>query len=288
MKTLIKRECAFAPFVGEFGHLLSHVLPFLNFLHKMGVKIHICGLEIHEVYFYDSDSKPIYKSFTKLRDFYAENTPYCNNPLYPNDVALEIAEYKKNKSKFIYWDILDIDLYVNGFTTWTYHNRFVKLIKYKPEIPKSNKSKPVVALFLRNKGGWASVRGEDWDYQELIQLISPHCETLYITGHPSFSNKIIERDNIKVEITSDNNEIIVICRKANFIITQLSGIHYLGLYTDTKVLLLIKGDFDPSNYFKDDRYRNILNNSSHWELIANSKLLIESLKKHESKLHIAN
>ncbi|MFN8712856.1 MAG: hypothetical protein ACK5Z2_08375, partial [Bacteroidota bacterium] len=37
-KTLRKKECFYGPFKGEFGHFLTHNLPFLAYLHSRGVK----------------------------------------------------------------------------------------------------------------------------------------------------------------------------------------------------------------------------------------------------------
>ena len=39
LKTLLFKKCIVGPFVGEFGHLLSYIIPFISFLNSKGVKV---------------------------------------------------------------------------------------------------------------------------------------------------------------------------------------------------------------------------------------------------------
>lgn len=299
IRTFYKKECYIGPFVGEFGHLLSHVLPFISFLNSKGIKVHYCGPKIHEAFFKDEEGDSIYKTYHELRDFYSEVSPRCNEPIYPADVQLEINKFKSNSKKHnsVYWNLLgDLDsykenysyyldksLYWNGFCTWIYHNKFLKVYKFKKHIEKDFYDKPNIVLFARKKGGYSPVRGDDWDFNELINHIEPYCNKITVLGHPAFSHIINEREKVKCLLTSDNEIILNECRKANFIINQLSGTHYLGVYLDTAVLLLMKGKYDESNVLKDSKYRKALNSKYDLNLIENYEQLLKTLKNYEKK-----
>ena len=60
-KSIQKKECYFGPFVGEFGHLLSHVIPFVSYLNELGIKITYVGPEIHKPLFKSSENGYIIK-----------------------------------------------------------------------------------------------------------------------------------------------------------------------------------------------------------------------------------
>ena len=299
IRTFYKKECYIGPFVGEFGHLLSHILPFISFLNSKGIKIHYCGPEIHKPFFRDLEGKLIYETYHELRDFYSEITPRCNEPVYPTDIQSDINKFQSNskKNNSVYWNLLgnlrrykenypnylDKDLYWNGFCTWIYHNKFLKVHKFKNSLKKYSFKKPSIVLFARKKGGHSAVRGDDWDYNELILKIKDYCHKITILGHPAFSHTFNETQKVKVLITSDNEVILNECRKANFIINQLSGTHYLGVYLDTPVLLLMKGIFDKSNVLKDSKYRKALKSKFDLKLVENYIQLIKNLKNYEKK-----
>jgi hypothetical protein len=202
-RTLIKKECYLGPFVGEFGHLLSHIVPFVSFLSSRGVKVHLCGPKIHKPFFKNEKGLVIYESYQELRDFYSEVTPHCNDPLYPvdvqNDINLFISKSKINGS--VFWNLLNRSLYWDGFCTWMYHNKFLKIYKFKNSIEKHSYSKPCIVIFARKKGSHSMVRGDDWDYNELISKIKDHCHKITILGHPAFSHKFNETQKVKVLIT---------------------------------------------------------------------------------------
>ena len=284
-KTLIKKECYLGPFVGEFGHLLSHIVPFVSFLSSKGVKVHLCGPKIHKPFFKNENGSVIYESYHELRDFYSEVTPHCNDPLYPVDVQNDINLFisKSKISGSVFWNLLNRSLYWDGFCTWMYHNKFLKIYKFKNSVEKHSYSKPCVVIFSRKKGSHSKVRGADWDYNELISKIKDHCHQITILGHPAFSHTFDKKKKVKVLITSNNEVILNECRKANFIINQLSGTHYLGVYLDTAVLLLMKGLYDNSNVLKDSKYRRALNSKYDLSLIENYEQLLKTLKNYEKK-----
>lgn len=284
-RTFLKKECYLGPFVGEFGHLLSHIVPFVSFLSDKGVKVHLCGPKIHKPFFKNEDGSVMYETFQELRDFYSDVTPHCNDPIYPNDVQKDIDLFisKSKKSGSVFWNLLNRSLYWDGYCTWIYKNKFLKINKFKNSIEKYSYNKPCIVLFARKKGVSSPVRGDDWDYNELISKIKDHCCKITILGHPAFSHSFKETKKVKVLITSNNEVILNECRKANFIINQFSGTHYLGVYLDTKVFLLMKGLFDNSTLLKDLKYRKALKSKYDLNLIENYKQLIKNLKNYETK-----
>jgi len=256
IKTIYKGECYFGPFVGEFGHLLSHIIPFITYLHSKGVRIHYCGPSIHKPYFVDQYGNPITYTYFELRDFYKEVSPVCNNQVFPKDVKSLVDNFciDASNSNLPFWDIREIFYYWDVFCKWEYFNNFVSIYKH----PKVNTSQKSVVLFARKKGSYSTVRGEDWDFQSVVDNIKNLVDKVYILGHPAFSYDIKSEKNVEVLLTSDNSITIDICKKANLIINQLSGTHYLGVYYDTPVILLLKGKIDYSNIKKDSKYRKLL------------------------------
>lgn len=258
LKTFYYKECYFGPFVGEFGHLLSHVIPFISYLHSKGIKVHYCGPSIHFPYFFDDTGNPIFHSFHELRDFYSEVSPICNDQFYPQDVKVEIESFilSAKNSGLPFWDIRSREFYFDTFCRWEYLNGFIKI--YRKRKNKKEISENSVVVFARKKGEYSPVRGEDWDFQKLINEIKNLTQKVYVLGHPAFSHQIEASDNVEVILTSDNAVILEKCSKADLIINQLSGTHYLGIYTNTRVLLLLKGQIDYSNIIKDRNFRKKL------------------------------
>ena len=149
INSMVKKECYFGPFVGEFGHLLSHVVPFISFLHSKGIKVNYCGPEIHKVFFYDDKKNLIVKNFYGIRDFYNEVKPFCNDQIYPEDVKLIINNFidKAKKSNLPFWDIRKRFFYLTCFCRWKYINGFVKLYPKK----KLDRKEFVISLFPSKK-----------------------------------------------------------------------------------------------------------------------------------------
>jgi len=283
--TLYHKECYFGPFVGEFGHLLSHVVPFLSYMYSKGVKVHYCGPVIHLPYFYDNHNHLIVSNYFKLRDFYSEISPECNDQIYPADIKPVIDEfvYLAKNSNLAFWDIRTRSFYFDTFCRWEYINGFIKTFKFN-KINKINHFSSIV-LFARKKGTYSPVRGEDWNFSELISEIKEYVHKIYVLGHPAFSHKLESEDNVEVILSSDNTIIIDKCIHADMILTQLSGTHYLGVYTDTRVLLLLKGKIDYSNIKKDRRLRRHMGEKYKLEYafsIADVKNILTNLKQNEN------
>ena len=109
IKTIIYKKCTIGPFVGEFGHLLSYVLPFVSYLHSKGVKVIYCGPSIHKHFFYDENKKLITDEYIELRDFYNEVSPNCNELIVPNDLKTFVNKFIENSktNNIPFWNISD-------------------------------------------------------------------------------------------------------------------------------------------------------------------------------------
>ena len=276
--TLVRKECYFGPFVGEFGHLLSHVLPFISYLNRKGVKIHYCGPDIHKPYFQKAYDGLLVTSYFGLRDFYSEVTPNCNEQIIPEDVRVKTVEFidAAKKSNLPYWNIGNEVFYWDVFCKWEYKYNFINTIKYMNKPLKYRKK--TVALFARKKGGYSPVRGDDWNFQEIADLMGNYVDEVFVIGHPAFSHNIKPSKNVKVVLTNDNSKILEICASSRVIINQLSGTHYLGVFLDTPVMLLLKGEnVDFSNIKKDSQYRKLLGEKYCWEIVKNNDELLNKV-----------
>ena len=280
-RTLYYKECYFGPFVGEFGHLLSHVVPFLSYLHSKGVKIYYCGPEIHSTFFVDDLGKTIITRYYPLRDFYSEISPICNDQLYPDDVNEKInifIEEAKN-SKYPFWDIRTRDFYWVVFCNWEYSNNFVKVYDLS-KVYKSNNENSVV-IFPRKKGAvYSPYYGSPWDFKEVANSIKHLFDTVYIIGHPSFSADIKSFDNVKTHFTNNNKEIVQICSNSKLIINQFSGTHYLSIYTQTPVLFIYHGQIRlPKIVAKGNRIREKLGDKQGISFAHSTKEIIDFVNR---------
>lgn len=276
-KAISDGECYIGPFVGEFGHLLSHIVPFVGYLHSKGVKIKYMGPSIHLTFFVDSDGNPIVSEYNELRDFYSEITPNCNDLNLPDDVREIVNRFirRAKKSDACYFDLSRKKYYWFGICLYMFESRRFKIYPRKLNQGRQNQ----VVLFARKKGDHSNVRGDNWDFQQLVdEIIDKTTLNIVILGHPAFSHSIESNNRVEVKLTSDNSLILEECAKSKFIINQLSGTHYLGLYTNTEVLLLLKGKHvNFSNYLKDLRYRLLLDPDSSMFVIKSKTELLSKL-----------
>ncbi len=246
--TLRKKECYYGPFKGEFGHFLAHTLPFLMYLHHKGVKIIYCGMSLHEPFMRDEKGNNIIHRFLPLRDFFHEVSPSSNSTVPPADVQVEITKFTEEalKSGLPFWNIGD------NFYYWFVHRSWLmKGHTYAYNIGKaySAQKENACAIFPRNKGAKSSRNnGEAWDYAKVIELIAPFFDKIYICGHPSQVQNL-KTDHPKVELAVGTNNALMLEKtsKAKLIITQHSGIAYVGEYTGTDVMLIYKGGQSPSD-----------------------------------------
>jgi len=73
------KKCCVGPFVGEFGHMLIHVLPFLNYLYLEGIKTTFCGHENQKVFCQDENGNSTVVDYHGLPNYFDTGVPDCND-----------------------------------------------------------------------------------------------------------------------------------------------------------------------------------------------------------------
>lgn len=238
---MARKECYYGPFKGEFGHFLLHNLPFLTHLHKHGVKIHYCGMELHKPFLIDERGNSMLTSVLWLRDFFGEIKPSSNVTVPPEDVQESIRLFKKTAtdSGLPFLDIDDHDMYWFVFRNWQLDGK--QGIYDLSSVYGKQKSCSCV-IFPRKKGGeFSPNNGGPWDYMELARTVAPHFDKVYLVGHPSLSADVTSEGNIELKISTDNAQTLKYCAESDLIITQHSGAVHLGAYVHTPVLIVFNG-----------------------------------------------
>jgi len=276
---LKKKECYYGPFKGEFGHFLLHNLPFLTNLHKRGVKIHYCGMELHRPFLIDDKGNSIIYKFYPLRDFFAEVPSRANETIPPPDVQIEIDKFQKSARacNLPYLNIGDKDMYWFVFRNWQLKKGRQSV--YNLEKVFQTQIENSCVIFPRKKGNAVTANnGGPWDYLEVARLISPFFDKVYLTGHPSMSAEMASEGNIEVCLSADNKVILEKCCNANLIITPHSGAVHLGLYTKSSVLLIFNGKPPIKGLIDTIRFRRHLTDEN-IELAFNKEQIVNSIKK---------
>lgn len=244
-KAIDQKECYIGPFIGEFGNFLLHVVPFLSHLYSKGVKIHFCGLHLHQPFLLNEKGQEIIFDFTVLRDFFAEAKPTGNKiEGLPEDVKKDIKLFvsKARKSNYPYLNIFENrNLYWYSFRNWQLKGkqRVFNLARVYGAV-KSNK---VVVFPRKMKEEFTKNNGARWDYEALGELLSGSFEEVVFIGHPEFSNNNKSKNSkVKYKLSGDNRDVLEECSTAKLIITQHSGAMHVGGYVHTPVLLIFKGD----------------------------------------------
>jgi hypothetical protein len=235
-------ECYYGPFKGEFGHLLLHNLPFLVHLHKQGVRINYCGMELHKPFFVDEAGKDFLHSFTSLRDFFAESKPSANQTILPEDVqqVVNVFSRKADSSGLPFLDISDKDMYWFVFRNWQLNG---KQSKYDLSKVYGDGKKNSCVIFPRKKGGEVTPNnGGPWNYLDIAKTVAPYFDEVQFVGHPSLSAEVPSEGNIKARVSYDNADTLKYCAEARLIITQHSGAVHLGSYVNTPVLIIFNGN----------------------------------------------
>ena len=240
-ETIKKGKCYYGPFKGEFGHMTAHTAPFLMYLHSKGVKIIYCGMELHKPLLVDESGKSIIHDFRSLRDFFSEVTPSSNSTIPPTDVQEEIKKFEQEaySSGYPFWNIGD------NYYYWFIHRNWIlngHTYVYHLEKFYKTKNENACCIFPRSKGSRISPNnGEKWDYENLINILKPYFDKIYVVGHPSQVLEIKTSDKVEICITTDNSKIFECVANSNLLITQHSGVNNLGEYLNTKVLIIYKG-----------------------------------------------
>ena len=276
------KECYYGPFKGEFGHMTAHTAPFLMYLHNKGVKIIYCGMELHKPLLVDESGKSIIYDFRSLRDFFWEVSPGSNSTIPPSDVQEEIKKFgeEASSSGYPFWNIGDNYYYwfihrnwlLNGHTHVYHLEKFYK-----------TKNENACCIFPRSKGAQKSHNnGERWDYENLINILKPYFDKIYVLGHPSQVLELKASDKVDVCITTDNSKIFECVANSNLLITQHSGVNNLGEYLNTKVLIIYKGGKNVSDIGSMNntlRFRHGLGNRHALSFAFSEEEVIRFLKK---------
>lgn len=240
-RALQEKECYYGPFKGEFGHFLLHNLPYLTYLYNRGVRIHYCGMELHEAFLRNEKGESIIHRWYPLRDFFAEKKPNSNQVQPPDDVLEKIQAFsgEARLSGKPFLDLSDHDLYWYVFRNWQLKGR-QEVFDYRKVYPVPREN--AVTIFPRKKGAdYTPNNGGKWDYQELAEILSPFFDHVYITGHPSMSAEIKEKGNIRLRLSTSNEDVLRCCIASRLIVTQHSGAVHLGGYTHSDVLVIFNG-----------------------------------------------
>ncbi|HUQ65157.1 MAG TPA: hypothetical protein VM101_03330 [Flavitalea sp.] len=253
-RTMLKKECYFGPFTGEFGHLLGHNLPFISYLYSKGVKVHYCGMEIHRPFFVEEKGNEIVETYLSVRDFFDESLPNCNTAEGPHDVNSITSRFinKAKKSGLPYWDNSEFNYYFDYFRWWILEKRYMKTFDLS-KVYRTTKLNAAV-IFPRKMNVTVQNdtqlhnNGQQWDYYRIAKAASKNFDRVFVIGHPAFSDVAFGSfDNVEVNITNDNGLILELCSNSRLIISQHSGSVYLGEYTNTPVLIIYKGGRDIGN-----------------------------------------
>lgn len=246
--TMSKKACYFGPFTGEFGHLLGHNLPFISYLYSKGVKVHFCGMEIHKPFFLDENGNQIVARYISIRDFFDESLPNCHTAKSPGDVSTITEKFirEAKQSGLPYWDNSEFDYYFDFFRWWILKKGFMKIFDLSKVYTTRKENSVVIFPRKLNTSVQADVQrlnnGEQWDYKRLAEIAANYFETVYIIGHPAFSNVDFDSfRNVEVCVTNDNALVLERCCNSRLIVSQHSGTVYLGEYTDTPILIIYKG-----------------------------------------------
>lgn len=241
-ETLKLKKCYYGAFKGEFGHFLAHTLPFLAYLHKHGVQIIYCGMELHKPFMVDDKGDCIISDFRKLRDFFSEVTPKGNSTVPPMDVQKEIENFENEAklSAYPFWNISE------NYYYWFIHRNWLlkgHTFSYSLEKHYSSMKENSCVIFPRSKGAKSSHNnGEAWDYPSVIESVAPYFDKIYLCGHPTqVLNLDVSNPKVEIAVSTDNAVMLNKVSNSRLIITQHSGIVYVGEYTGTDILLIYKG-----------------------------------------------
>lgn len=282
-QTIRVGKCYYGPFKGEYGHMLAHTAPFLMYLHKHGVKVIYCGMELHKPLLVDENGNSIIYDFRPLRDFFHEVSPRSNNVIPPIDVQNEIKKFENEArgSGLPYWNIGDDYYYWFIHRNWLLnkHTHVYNLRKVY-----QTKDENACCIFPRSKGSKQSPNnGGPWDYSKIIELIKPYFDKIYITGHPSQVLDIEPSDKVEICITADNAKIYEKVANSNLLITQHSGVNNLGEYLNCKVLIIYNGGktvSDISSMNNTLRFRKSLGNKYPLAFAFTEEEIVNFVKKH--------
>ena len=242
---LKRKECFVGPFVGEFGNMLAHMLPFLGFLHYKGVKVHYCGLTLHKALLIDNKGNSLVETYEEVRDILSEVIARGNDiENLPKDVEEQLKVFvdRARSSGLPFLDLFtDHNVYWYSFRNWQLRG-YQHVYNLQEYFVKEKRNK--VVIFPRNKTkGFTTNNGAPWDYNKIALLCTDYFQEVAFVGHPSMSAGLeVDHPKISSELSTDNRDILNSCAEAELMITQHSGAMHLAPLVATDVLSIFKGD----------------------------------------------
>jgi len=259
---LKQKECYYGPFKGEFGHFLLHNLPFLVHLHKHGVKIHYCGMELHKPFLVDEKGESIIYKWYPLPDFFDESTPNANATILPERLKGIVNDFKAQAAaaQSPLLDISDNNMYWYVFRNWQLEG---KQDVYDLSKVYGKTKENTCVIFPRKKGAeYSPNNGGPWDYAEIARQVSPYFDKVFFVGHPSLSADVVSSGNVEIKVSANNTDTLKYCAQARLIITQHSGAVHLGAYVKTPVLIIYNGQPPIKGLLDTIRFRKNLSQQS--------------------------
>ena len=222
-------RCIVGPFVGEFGHMLVHVLPFLNYLHSQDINVTFFGFEEHKAFCVNDLGEPTVVDYIGIPDYFKSGVPDYNKLELVTDshikqLALDFV-ISSSKSGVPFYDISNHAIYYNQWWPWWFGKGYGKYYPIKKVFNPEGIVENAIALYTRKKPGAAA--GPDWDFDLLLKAITPFVDTVYVVGHPEQSISL-KGDKVLNVITKSNAKILTAVSKCKLVISPNSGSAYVA------------------------------------------------------------
>jgi hypothetical protein len=241
-----ERTCQVGPFAGELGHMLIHVLPFLNFLDAEGIAVHFCGHANQEVFCRDDRGRPTVARYAGLPNYFDRGVPNMNHLMEvtsPEVAALcEAFRSRARASGQPFFDLSDPDFYFEGFWRWWTERGYGLLHDLGRAWNPGGRREDAVGLFTRTKPlGAAQGRGPDFRPEALAALALRFAERVYVVGHPDQSRPL-ELPGVVNVVTRDNSRILEVLSRCRLILSHNSGAAYVPRLLRIPGIVFHQGD----------------------------------------------
>jgi hypothetical protein len=230
------------PFIGEFGHMLIHVLPFINYLYEQGIQITFCGLNYFESLCRDENGNKIVHDYINLQSYLQTGTPDGNtlDKVTDRNTYIKCLEFvdEARSSMLPFFDMSDPGIYKFWFL-WHLKNGYGKLFNLGKAYNPNNIKENAIGFYTRTKVH-TGVTGPEWNVPEVVNIISKYCDIIYVAGHPEQSHTI---DHPKVcNVLSVNNTwSIKFLSRCKIIVSYNSGTAYMPRILGIPAIIIHKG-----------------------------------------------
>ncbi len=226
-----RRACSVGPFAGELGHMLIHVLPFLNFLGAEGIAVHFCGHANQEVFCRDERGRPTVARYGGLPSYFDRGVPNMNHLMEVTspEVALGCEAFRREarESGEPFFDLSDPERYFEGFWRWWYGRGHGLLHDLGQAFNPTGLREDAVGLFTRTKPlGAAQGQGPDFRPEAIAARALRYVERVYVVGHPEQS-RALELPGVVNVVTRDNGRILEVLSRCRLVLSHNSGAAYV-------------------------------------------------------------